>query len=103
MADGGTPSRSSRRFEVAFREQSAVVVPSRPESDHRRHIPVADVGPSAGRSPARPRIALLVKAPPIATVALAVLVLLYAATAGTMAVRRHRNLESQALDMGYAD
>src|SRR5829696_559548 len=31
------------------------------------------------------------------------LMLAYALAAGTMALVRHRNLESQALDMGYAD
>lgn len=34
---------------------------------------------------------------------LAVMVGAYAVTAGTLALRRHWNLESQALDMGYAD
>ncbi|HEX2036252.1 MAG TPA: DUF2079 domain-containing protein [Chloroflexota bacterium] len=35
--------------------------------------------------------------------ALALLIALYAITAGGLALRRHWNLESQALDMGYAD
>jgi hypothetical protein len=34
---------------------------------------------------------------------LAAMMLAYALTAGSMALRRHWNLESQALDMGYAD
>src|SRR5688500_11984629 len=40
---------------------------------------------------------------PLAALTLAALVLAYALPAGALALRRHANLESQALDMGYAD
>ena len=43
------------------------------------------------------------KPPSVAAISLAALVLAYALAAGALALRRHANLNSQALDMGYAD
>ncbi len=40
---------------------------------------------------------------PAARISLVLLITLYIACAGSLALRRHRNLGSQALDMGYAD
>ena len=65
----------------------------------RNHVGPATLSPSAA-APERQRRPLAAYA---AGLLLLVLIAFYAVTAGRLALYRHWNLESQALDMGYAD
>ncbi|MBI3973593.1 MAG: DUF2079 domain-containing protein [Chloroflexi bacterium] len=93
VSDERRPAKDERltpRSTFVVRLLSFVVRPSPGSLDrrHRRHGSSANV---AGRMRLTAPAALV-----------CLLVIAYALTAGTMALHRHWNLESQALDMGYA-